>query len=58
VNQWFIAFDQGFSGAAMHLYLAYRHFDASLGLIDVNKKRVPVSLDDFDLFYSGGRIYF
>jgi len=42
----------------MHLYLAYQHFDASLGLIDVNKKRVPVSLDDFDLFYSGGRIYF
>jgi hypothetical protein len=58
VNQWFIALDQQLSAAAMHLYLAYQHFNADLSLIDVNKKHVPLSLEDFDLVYSGGRIYF
>jgi hypothetical protein len=58
VNEWFIALDQQLSAAAMHIYIAYEHFDADLRLIDANKNRVPVSLDDFDLIYSGGRIYF
>jgi hypothetical protein len=58
VNQWFIALDQQLSAAAMHLYIAYQHFNADLNLIDINKNRVPVSLDDFDLLYTGGRIYF
>jgi predicted porin len=66
VNQWFIALDQGFSAAAMHVYLAYQHFDADLSLVTRDPsvspngklKRVPVSIDDFDLIYSGGRIYF
>ena len=58
VNQWFIALDQQLSAAAMHLYLAYQHFNADINLIDVNKNRVPVSLEGFDLLYTGGRIYF
>ena len=33
VDRWFLAFDQGFESAAMHLYLAYQHFDADLSLV-------------------------
>ena len=58
VNQWFIALDQQLSAAAMHLYVAYQHFNADLDLIDVNKNRVPLSLEGFDLLYTGGRLYF
>ena len=62
VNEWFIALDQQLSAAAMHLYLAYEHFDGDINLVtrDPNGKlkNVPVLIDDFDLVYSGGRIYF
>ena len=66
VNRWFLALDQGFEAAAMHLYLAYQHFNADVGLVTRDPsvspngklKNVPVSIDDFDLIYSGGRIYF
>jgi len=58
VNEWFIALDQSLAAAAMHLYIAYEHFDANISLIDINRNHVPVSLDDFDVVYSGGRIYF
>ncbi len=50
----------------MHLYLAYQHFNADMSLVTRDPsvspngklKNVPVSIDDFDLIYSGGRIYF
>jgi hypothetical protein len=66
VNEWFIALDQQLSAAAMHVYLAYQHFNADLSLVTRDApvspngklKNVPVSIDDFDLFYTGGRIYF
>jgi predicted porin len=59
VHDWFLALDQGFESAAFHLYAVYQHFDSpTLDLIDVNKNRVPLQLDGFDLGYVGGRIYF
>ena len=58
VNEWFLALDQDYSAAAMHVYLAYEHFNADLNLIDVNRDHVPLKLDDFDLIYSGARLYF
>jgi hypothetical protein len=66
VNEWFIALDQQLSAAAMHVYLAYEHFDGDINLVTRDPsfspngklKNVPVSIDDFDLIYSGGRIYF
>ena len=30
VNSWFIAADQQLENAAMHIYLAYEHFEADL----------------------------
>ncbi|HET9606464.1 MAG TPA: hypothetical protein VFO87_05395 [Nitrospira sp.] len=66
VDRWFLALDQGFESAAMHLYLAYQHFNADMSLVTRDPsvspsgklKNVPVSIDDFDLIYTGGRIYF
>jgi predicted porin len=59
VHDWFLALDQSFESAAFHLYAVYQHFDSpTLDLIDVNKNRVPLQLDGFDLGYVGGRIYF
>ena len=59
VNDSFIALDQGFDTAALHLYAVYQHFDdPTLSLIDVTKAHVPLKLDGFDLGYVGGRMYF
>jgi hypothetical protein len=66
VNRWFLALDQGFESAAFHLYVAYQHFNADLSLVTRDPsvspngrlKNVPVSIDDFDVIYTGGRLYF
>ena len=58
VNSWFLAFDQQLASAAMHLYVAYEHFNADVDLIDVDRNRVPISIDDFNLIYAGGCLYF
>ena len=66
VNRWFLAIDQGFESAAFHLYAAYQHFDANLDLVtrdltvspNGKLKGVGESIDDFDVFYTGGRLYF
>jgi hypothetical protein len=69
VNRWFLALDQSFESAAFHLYAAYQHFDADVSLVTRNVvcepackfgklRNVPERIDDFDLFYTGGRIYF
>jgi hypothetical protein len=66
VDRWFLAFDQSIEAAAMHLYVAYEHFNADMDLVTRDAsvsptgklKNVPVSIDDFDVIYTGGRIYF
>ncbi len=40
----------------MHLYVAYEHFNADVDLIDVDRNRVPISIDHFNLIYAGGRL--
>ena len=66
VDRWFLALDQGFESAAFHLYAAYQHFNADLDLVTRDPavspqgklKSVGESIDDFDVFYTGGRLYF
>jgi predicted porin len=59
VNRWAVALDQEFEKSGMHLYWVYQHFDSpKLDLINDRLDHVAVPLDGFDLFYSGGRIYF
>jgi hypothetical protein len=65
-NKWYVAIDQAFDSAALDLYVAYQHIDPSISLVTnapafspTGKiKNVPIELDDFDLFFAGGRIQF
>jgi hypothetical protein len=59
VDRWSVAADQELAKSGMHLYWVYQHFDSpELKLIDINRTKVSVPLDGFDLFYTGARIYF
>ena len=58
VTRWYLGFDQSIDSAAMHLYAVYQHLDPSVDLINSTQKRVSEPLDDFDLFYTGARMYF
>jgi predicted porin len=69
VDRWFLALDQSFEAAAFHLYAAYQHFDADVSLVTRCEsattctsfgklRQVPESIDSFDVFYTGGRLYF
>jgi hypothetical protein len=42
----------------MNLYLGYQHITPEVDLVDSALSKVNVPLDDFDLVYSGARIYF
>ena len=57
------------NSAAMNLFMAYQHIEPEVSLVarcdagvcgtSVGKlKRVPIGLEDFDLFYTGARIQF
>jgi predicted porin len=58
VTRWSLAFDQELAKSGMHLYAVYQHLTADVSLIDKNLNPVAAPLDDFDLFYTGARIYF
>lgn len=58
VNRWFLAFDQELEKSGMHLYAVYQHLTPDVTLVDKNLQHVAAPLDDFDLFYTGARIYF
>jgi predicted porin len=66
VTRWSLAFDQAIDAAQMHLYAVYQHLTPEVDLVTRDPavspngklKNVGAPLDDFDLFYTGGRIYF
>jgi predicted porin len=58
VNRWSLGLDQALDSANMHLYAVYQHFTPDVSLVDSSLKHVSAPLDDFQLFYTGGRIYF
>ncbi len=58
VDRWTLAFDQELEKSGMHLYAVYQHLTPDVSLVDQNLKHVAAPLDDFDLFYTGARIYF
>ena len=41
VDRWFLAFDQSIEAAAMHLYVAYEHFNADMDLVTRDRLGVP-----------------
>jgi len=58
VTRWYLGFDQAIDSAALHLYAVYQHLDPTVDLIDSTQKRISEPLDNFDLFYTGARMYF
>jgi predicted porin len=66
VTRWSLAFDQAIDSANMHLYAVFQHLTPEVDLVTRDPavspngalKRVGAPLDDFDVFYTGGRIYF
>lgn len=65
-NKWYIAVDQAIDSAAMNLYMGYQHIMPDISLVTNSLafspkgkiKNVPIELDDFDVFFTGGRIQF
>jgi predicted porin len=58
VDKWYIALDQEVVKGAMDLYIVYQHITPEVDLVDSALNKVSAPLDDFDLIYSGARIYF
>jgi predicted porin len=68
-TKWYLAADQAVDSAAMNLYVAYQHIEPEIDLVsrfdrdgrfsETGKlRKVPVSLTDFDVFWTGARIQF
>jgi predicted porin len=58
VNRWSLALDQALDKSGMHLYAVYQHLTPNVTLVDQDLNHVAAPLDDFDVFYTGARIYF
>lgn len=65
-TKWYLAVDQAINSAAMNVYMAYQHIEPEIKLVTRDPafsptgklRNVPITLDDFDVFYMGGRIQF
>jgi hypothetical protein len=65
-TKWYLAVDQAIDSAALNLYAAYQHIEPEIKLVTRDPafsptgslKNVPIALDDFDVFFMGGRIQF
>ena len=58
VDRWILGVDQALDSANMHLYAVYQHLTPEVDLVDSSLNRISAPLDNFDLFYTGARIYF
>jgi hypothetical protein len=66
VNKWYVAIDQAVDSAALNLYVAYQHITPEISLVTNSLafsptgkiRNVPIALEDFDVFFAGGRIQF
>jgi len=58
VTKWYLAADQSIDSATLDLYIGYQHITPEIDLIDSARKRVNAPLEDFDLVFTGARIYF
>jgi predicted porin len=58
VRKWYLAFDQEVVAGAMDFYVGYQHISGDLDLVDSALNPVAAPFYDFDLVFSGARIYF
>ena len=68
-TKWYLAVDQAIDSTAMDLYMAYQHIEPEIDLVsrfdrdgifsETGKlRKVPVSLTNFDVFWTGARIQY
>jgi hypothetical protein len=58
VTKWYLAADQSIESAVLDLYIGYQHIEAEIDLIDFARKRLNAPFRNFDLVFTGARIYF
>ena len=63
VTRWSLSLDQELEKSGMHLYAVYQHLTPEVSLVTgpaagIVSGHVAAPLDDFDLIYTGARIYF
>ncbi len=58
VTRWYLGYDQAIDSAALHLYGVYQHLTADVDLVNSSLAKVNEPLTNFDLFYTGARMYF
>jgi len=58
VEKWYLAIDQEVIPGVMNIYLGYQHVTGELDLVDAALNPVAAPFHDFDLVFSGARIYF
>ena len=57
-TKWYLAADQELTKASMNLYLVFQHIDPEIDLVNSALDPVSAPLDDFDVLYTGARLYF
>ena len=57
-TKWYLAADQELAKASMDLYIVYQHIDPEVDLVDSARDKVAAPLDDFDVLFTGARLYF
>jgi predicted porin len=57
-TKWYLAADQELAKASMDLYVVFQHIDPEIDLVDSALNPVGAPLDNFDVLYTGARIYF
>ncbi len=65
-NKWYLGFDQAIDSASMNLYMAYQHITPEISLVTTDLafsptgklRNVPIALEEFQVFYMGGRMQF
>jgi predicted porin len=58
VTKWYLTLNQEVVPGLVHLYLGYQHIEGELDLVDKALNPVAAPFHDFDLVFSGARIYF
>jgi predicted porin len=58
VKKWYLAADQEVVPGFMNLYIGYQHVSGELDLVDSALDPVSAPFYDFDLVFTGARIYF
>jgi predicted porin len=57
-TKWYLAADQEIAKASTDLYIVFQHISPEVDLVDFDLNKVNAPLDDFNVLYTGARLYF